>query len=1344
VGRNFKILISAFALGTLYGIYYFGIPAVVNLPERVDFIQQTIFTETGYKTVIKNPKMKMGILPSVKLKAESFAIVNDDNTEALSVTNPNIKINLLPLSIKRLNAEDINTNVIIDENSKLKLGQYELTPPETKFDIKYDKISVNKYNINLEDKISSNHIKINGTDLTVINNELDLNDLKITGNNINILTTGKIKKLNRKLPDLDLKIAVSDTKAQNVLPLLPPSPDLSPDINLLVLKQAGFWGNASANLEIKGKADYPDVYGNVLITDAYMVRPIPNAEKAVIKLLFKGDKMDLDVKVPTSKTETVFVKGPVNLDKERSAELFITSTKNVDLKTAQIVLNPLHEILHFDIGPVPIMDIKGKGGIDLHVVGTRKNPHGWGQFWFNNAAVSFNDIKNMTLTNGSGTLDFNDQDTLFQTKTGNLHGHPVKVKGTCSLIGDLNFDVEAKNQDLNNLLKIVQTSPMLVDIQKMLAPIQSASGPSNFFLNLTGQVKDINDVVFNKNIFAKGKIELLSNSIKLQDMPAQKITGSINFDNLNADFNLASHWHNSIIDIDGKIKDNICNANFKSSRFNAGDALKALNIKTPYLKDLSTIYTSFNAKYNGKLDTIDFDKINMKGKIFSNKGAKSSIIVDNASYEISNSNLKLPVLKGTFKESPFNMNLYASKMFGKEQLLNGYFKINSVDLNVLNDEALQLFLPTETAKQLKDIEIQNGKVNLSARMKNNNLNAYSNLDNINILYKPKNIKLDINKGNVLLRNNQLNVNKLTAKLGDMPLFIDGKIFNVKNNPDLNIYVNAKPTQEFFDQFYNNQTLYPIKLRGDANLTSKIVGTLNNLNTKSTLKISEGSSLYYMGATIGDNENPVRIFVDSTSYPNLVKINNLQYDKIIDSQNNKPFVNTQLTASGAIRLLDNNNVGFNNFKIKTHTPTDAKIFNIIFRKPFMKQGVFTSDLILNGTSAAPRIKGKLDITSIDIPFFDSTIKDVNLDFKNDKILISSKGTVLTNDILINAVMKNTLEPPYIFENINLKLADLNINKITDSIRDFEAELTRTPTSGFNNAQNFDTSTVIINKADIEADKITVRNINADNFKANLSLNKESLINVNNFKFDIAEGSVLGSLQHNLNTYKTDLDIKLNNANALIMSEALFDLKGQVYGSVDGGFILSCNGQSHDKCFQTLDGNGTFKIADGRMPKLGSLEYLLKAGNLIKGGFTGLSINSIIDLITPLKTGSFESISGEMKISNGIADKIEIYSNGNDLNMYMTGSYNLVTSIADMKIYGSLSKNITTVFGKIKNASLNTLFNTIPGINPSNEKLPEDINKIPDINNATDIYRIFAVDINGDINGENYVRSFKWVK
>lgn len=76
-------------------------------------------------------------------------------------------------------------------------------------------------------------------------------------------------------------------------------------------------------------------------------------------------------------------------------------------------------------------------------------------------------------------------------------------------------------------------------------------------------------------------------------------------------------------------------------------------------------------------------------------------------------------------------------------------------------------------------------------------------------------------------------------------------------------------------------------------------------------------------------------------------------------------------------------------------------------------------------------------------FCSTIRDVNLDFKNDKIVITSRGTVLTNDVHLNAVMKNKLTPPYIIEDINVKLADLNINKITDTMRDIEARSYKKP-------------------------------------------------------------------------------------------------------------------------------------------------------------------------------------------------------------------------------------------------------------------------------------------------------------
>ena len=156
--------------------------------------------------------------------------------------------------------------------------------------------------------------------------------------------------------------------------------------------------------------------------------------------------------------------------------------------------------------------------------------------------------------------------------------------------------------------------------------------------------------------------------------------------------------------------------------------------------------------------------------------------------------------------------------------------------------------------------------------------------------------------------------------------------------------------------------------------------------------------------------------------------------------------------------------------------------------------------------------------------------------------------------------------------------------------------------------------------------------------------------------------------------------------------------------------------------------------------------MKAANLAKGGITGLSINGIIDLITPSKTGEFESISGSYIVDEGIARDINIYSKGKDLNLYLTGSYNIVNSIANMKVYGTLSNNITNVFGRLKNASLNTLLNTIPLLN-KNELSPEleaEIRKIPNYTVNNNLFRIFAVDIDGNINGINYVKSFKWVK
>lgn len=1471
-----KSFIIITVLTILYGIYYWGVPALINIDKRMPNIEGEVYKKTGYKISVKDPYIKMGHLPSVWIMAENISLLNDDGSKALNLEHSALKIYLLPLiagkiHIGNFSSDKIDINLFYTKDSKLKLGQYLIGQmPESNMSLSKAYFRMGDYKVKLNDqkqnknilldgnyltidefqndkriklstfaklfvdkkaseimadvdvklpinKISEDQFKVNGritnlnladfseyaraipeskieslsgiinmitettskpdkhknvfakitidnlgilqkekaksiycdnkieikTDIDTIKNGINVRNLKILSKGIDINVKGKASKLDAKNPNVNINVAINKSRTESFIPLLPGYENLIEEVNFYALKNNFFYGDITGNLNIKGKIATPDITGKILVTEGYLNKPLPNnTEKATIKLTFNGTNLSMDVKVPASKKETVFVNGDVNLYGNKDADLYIKSTPNVDLKIAQTVLNPLHEILRFDLGPVPIMKISGKGNINLHVIGTRKNPHGWGEFNFKETTASFIDIHNMVLQNGSGKLIFDDQNTNFSTTTAILNGKNVEVKGTCTLKGVLDFKITAIEQDLANLLKIIKTSPMLNDIQKLIAPINSAKGIANLHLNITGTVVDVNDVVFNKNIFAKGTIDLISSSINAQGINLSNISGKINFNNLNADINLNSNLDESKLKITGKLKDQNADIAVVSDKFVLKDGLKLLNLKIPYSNDVGKIHTSFISNYSGPVDKIDLNKLTVKGKIYPSKGPNLS--VGNSTFELKNSRLQLSQLKGIFKGSPYFITLKASDIFDKKISVDGNFNITNFDLANIED-LKKYILPNP--QEIKNIS---GHINLNGQIKDNAIYTNIPLKDISFVYTPANIKITFQSGSIGLQKNTLSLNKISSMFGEMPIFADGKIYSINKNPLISLYVNAKPTQEFADQFFNNRSVYPIKLKGDINVSSYLSGTFNALRNKSQLKLAENSSIYYMGATLGytgtpenKTSNTVNIIVDSIIYPTGLKINNLQYDQLIPSQNNKIYTKTQLNASGNIGFLQNNDVKFYNFRVKTKQPTDAKIFNIIFRKPLMKQGIFTSDITINGTATAPVIIGKLNINSIDMPLLDATINDIDLDFKKDLIYLKSKGTILTNDLNISAIIRNNPKPPIIFEDIKVNLANLDLNKIITTFQEYEAESSRNlTTTDISTVPDF--SSFIVKNANIDAQNIKIKNLNATDFTSNLSLNKDGLFNVHNFKFHMADGIVKGSLSYNLKNSFSNIALDVQKANAQIISETLFDLKGQIYGYLTGDINLSCVGKNHDSCMSTLQGNTSFDVSEGRMPKLGSLEYLLKAGNLIKGGITGLSINGIIDLITPYKTGNFDSINGKIHIINGIADDIQIFSAGKDLNMYMRGSYNFTNLIADMQIFGALTKNFSTLFGKIGNASLNTLFNTIPGINVSEAPsvITDDIKKIP--NNENNTARIFAVDIYGDINGDDYVRSFKWLK
>ena len=275
-------------------------------------------------------------------------------------------------------------------------------------------------------------------------------------------------------------------------------------------------------------------------------------------------------------------------------------------------------------------------------------------------------------------------------------------------------------------------------------------------------------------------------------------------------------------------------------------------------------------------------------------------------------------------------------------------------------------------------------------------------------------------------------------------------------------------------------------------------------------------------------------------------------------------------------------------------------------------------------------------------------------------------------------------------------------------------------------------------------VIIKNIKANNLKAECSLNDRMQFAVKKFSFDIADGEITGAVNYNLLSNILKLNINADSVNANDILTAVFDVPNQIFGNLTGKINITANVTNDITSKETLSGKATFTVKDGRMPKLGSLEYLLKAGNTLKSGITGITMNSIIDLVTPLKTGEFSSINGNMLINQGIVEDIEINSISKDLNLFIKGKYNLVTEIADMKVLGQLSRKISTVFGTVGNISLNSLFNKIPGINlDENSQLINELNKIPGIELSNKAYRKFVVEIYGDPNSDNNVKSFKWI-
>ena len=1158
----------------------------------------------------------------------------------------------------------------------------------------------------------------------------------LKGDGVNLSISALIKNMYSKNPYFEISSGVENTKSDVVISMLPAIH--TEGVNLFYLKKTPISADVNGYVSIKGRNKTPEVQGDILVKNGYMLNPAYTDKKRTnARISLKGDKVFYNVNVGIGKDAFVQVDGNSELYNDKISKVIIKTSPMVDLSIVQPIVSSLEKIFYFNSGPVSIMNIKGFGNTDFRVEGSLINPHAWGQMNFTNATASFNDINGAEITNVNGFVKFDNQDVAFEFLDSKLDGNSINITGIADLYGKLKVDIDTKNIDLHKYHEIVKASPLLKEVNSMFPPVDEVNGRADIKLSLKGNVPDVNNVKLNENLFAEGVLKLYNTSALMQEYQLSNINGEVEFTPTDMKIDLKSLMKDSRIDLLGSVHNNIADIKITSPKLLLNDVLSKSSLRG--LADENFI--SFESTYRGKLNDFEFDKLNLFAKILPSS-QKSPVSLSSGQVNIKNGFCSLDGIKGFVTNNPFVMSAKIQNLGEKNQNINANINLSNASLSTLNLIREFYLIPKETKQLLRELDFLTGRTDIDLKVVNNKPYSKILLKDVLIKYLPLEMPIKIINGELTLNNNVVKFSKINTLADDMPIFVDGQISNIYDRPYHNIYVNSVPKQSFIDKYINKHTLYPLKIKGDIIYSAKLNGWLDLYNIVATAKLGERASLYYLGATVGDSENATVIdFNGDIVKNNSIKINNFEYNKIVSSQNNKQNIVNYLKMKGGVKLVNNEPV-FQNLVVKTENPTDARIFNVIFKKPNIKQGLFTSDLSINGKLSDLKILGDFNIYEIDLPLLQTVLKSVALKFTNSSINIDSRGEVFSNNIKFIATAKNSLKAPFVIKNGLIHFDTLDLNAVIADLK--RLEINKPKQNVAEKTQEFDIASLIIERLDLVADNVLIKGVVAKDLKSIIALSQKLVLSLSDYSMELANGTLNGDFNYNLLSKKADLLLNTQNIDANQLSIMLFDLSNQIYGNLTGTVSLACNATNDRTCASTLYGDVDFNVKDGRMPKLGSLEYLLKAGNLLKGGITGLSINSLVDIITPLKTGEFSDILGTIRIKEGIADDIKITTRGKDLNLYMKGDYNVATSDARMFVFGMLSREIKTPLGVVGNFSLNTLFNLIPGLDLESESsLLSDINKIPGIELSQRAYRKFMAEIRGDISGENYVKSFKWI-
>lgn len=714
----------------------------------------------------------------------------------------------------------------------------------------------------------------------------------------------------------------------------------------------------------------------------------------------------------------------------------------------------------------------------------------------------------------------------------------------------------------------------------------------------------------------------------------------------------------------------------------------------------------------------DDDKIYIENK---------AIYVDNCPLIINNS--KMFFNADAHKDKTFNFEVF-TKDFEVQNVIT-LLQTQIVANNL--DEILQYFA---------DIK---GKFDFNIKLTNNSMNGSVDLKNIAFKVIPvDNIPITLQKGHIALNAKDMTLTGFEGIYDNRSVNkfkLEGTVKDYLKSIDTDIKGHAVATNDFFKQHISAMVNYPIELTGNADAAINLKSKNNIIDLKGVFILPREKNITIGGEPLPFSKATRALTADLHFEDMMLDINSIKY--YMESKNAERDARRPIfTLNGQIDVAKNNYVNKVGFEIPD--PLPSEFLNAILKQRFFRKGTIAGTMSVDNTGAYPILDGNMKAEKIIIPSQRIFLKSGEFSTNNGLIHLNAFGKYKRSNYEFTGNIVNAIKFPIVIKDVNLSLDYLDVYKaITaqNSPQQTNEVAVSYDTENVDMGEgstDFDIGNLIIERCNFALKKGVYKDINFGNLNATMSLDKNSILNLDSNKFDIAEGYSSVKVNCDLKKSKYNLRLGVVNVDSDKIASSLLNLKREISGKASGLIDISTDNSLK------LDGSIRFLIKNGTIQKVGLVEYIMKVAALFRNPLTMISPSTFSDLVN-IPEGNFDKINGEIILKDNVIEMMKIKSSSPQLSSYIAGRYDLEAKDASLRIYTKFSSYKKGFAGALRNISLNSLANrmSMSSNNDANYYAAE-LEQIPPIEADDKDAQIFLTKVEGDVEHNNFLSSLKKIK